>query len=308
MLLVAAKTLLTPLLLALCTIVSHRWGDVVGGWLLGLPMVSGPISIFLTLQHGSLFAESAARSTLLGFVACGIFCLTYVALSEHRSWGLSLAGSVAACLASVALLSLVHLPLVETLIAVAVALLTINALLGCPTEPTRSTTRPSRRGVAARMALSGALVLALTTASGVLGGTVSGLLAPLPILAALMTAAAHRREGVAAVQGLLRGMSVGMWGGVAFFGVVGLLLETASPVATYSIALVAAALAGWLATIVAARRPGLRLQQHFHDAALGRSAHRFEAIGERVPLRNQLRGVDVATLKQAYCGRERAAA
>ena len=85
------------------------------------------------------------------------------------------------------MLSLVHLPLVETLIAVAVALLTINALLGCPTEPTRSTTKPSRRGVAARMALSGALVLALTTASGVLGGTVAVKVAVCPAMTVLAT-------------------------------------------------------------------------------------------------------------------------
>ena len=86
MLLLAAKTLLTPLLLVACTVVSHRWGDLVGGWLLGLPLASGPISVFLAIQHGSVFAAAAARSTLLGFVAVGVFCLTYLALARTRSW------------------------------------------------------------------------------------------------------------------------------------------------------------------------------------------------------------------------------
>jgi hypothetical protein len=307
MLLVAAKTLLTPLLLALCTIVSHRWGDAVGGWLLGLPMVSGPVSIFLALQHGSAFAETAARSTLLGFVAVGIFCLTYLALAEKRSWQLSSAGAMAACIASIALLSFVHLALVQTIVAVALALLAMNALLGSAEAP-HPTSAPSRKGVAGRMAASGVIVLTLTTCSGMLGGTVSGLLAPLPILGVLMAAAAHKREGASAVQGLLRGLAVGMWGGVAFFGVVALLLGTVAPVATYSLALVAAALVGGLATRVAARRPVLRLQQHLHDAALSRAVHGLDPVRERIPLRNQLRRVDVATLKQAYCGRERAAA
>ena len=307
MLLVAAKTLLTPMLLALCTIVSHRWGDTVGGWLLGLPMVSGPISLFLMLQHGPRFAESAARSTLLGFVAVGVFCLTYLALAENRTWQFSLGGAVLACVAAIGLLSLVHLGLVATLAIVVLALLSTNALLGVPVE-SRAAARPSRRGVAARMALSGVIVLVLTTCSGMLGGTVSGLLAPLPILAALMAASAHRREGSSAVQGLLRGLTVGMWGGVAFFGVVGLLLGSATPLATYSTALAAAALAGWLATRIAAWRPGLRLQQHLHDAALSRLAHRFDSVPERVSLGDQLFRVDVATLQQAYRGRERAAA
>jgi hypothetical protein len=307
MLLVVAKTLLTPMLLALCTVVSHKWGDAVGGWLLGLPLVSGPISLFLTLQHGPLFAESAARSTLLGFVAVGVFCVTYLALAENRSWRLALPGSMAACIASIALLSFVHLSLVLTIFAVSLALLAMNALLGGAKSSSRLS-KPSRRGVAARMALSGVLVLALTTCSGALGGTVSGLLAPLPILAALMAAAAHRREGASAVQGLLRGLVVGMWGGVAFFGVVGLLLGGTAPIIAYSTAVMAAGLAGGIATRVASWQPALQVHRHLHDAAAGRALEDLDIVRERISLRDQLRRAEVATLKQVYCGRERAAA
>jgi len=307
MLLVAVKTLLTPLLLALCTVVSHRWGDVVGGWMLGLPMVSGPVSLFLMLQHGSLFAESAARASLLGFAACGVFCLAYLALADRLSWKLSLAGSAAACVVSIGALSLVHLSLAETVLAVALVLLTINALLGGP-KTSRRASMPSLGGVAGRMALSGAVVLAITTFSGLLGGTLSGLLAPLPVLGALMSSSAHRREGADAVQGMLRGLLVGLWGGVAFFAAVAFLLSVAAPLTTYSLAIVVAALTGWVATKVAAWRPTLRLEQHFHDAALGRVLHRLDRVRERVSLGDQRGGIDVATLEQAYRGGERAAA
>lgn len=307
MLLVAAKTLLTPILLALCTFVSHKWGDVVGGRLLGLPMVSGPISLFLLLQHGPLFAESAARSTLLGLVACGVFCLAYLALAERRPWQLSLAGAAAACVIAIAGLSLVHLALAPTLIAVVLSLLAVNVLVGSP-EASHRASKSSRRGVAGRMALSGVIVLTLTTCAGALGGTVSGLLAPLPVLAGLMAAAAHRREGAAGVQGLLRGLAVGMWGGVAFFGVVALLLGAAPALVTYSLALTAAVLAGWLAASIAAWRPVLRLQQHFHDAALGRALHRFDAVRQLVSLGDAGSGIHVAALEETYCGGERAAA
>ena len=84
MLLLATKTLLTPILLALCTAASHHWGNAVGGWLLGLPLASGPLSLFLALQHGGRFAASAARSSLLGFLAVGVFCLVYLALAKSR--------------------------------------------------------------------------------------------------------------------------------------------------------------------------------------------------------------------------------
>ena len=315
MLLVVAKTLLTPLLLVLCTVVSRRWGDAVGGWLLGLPMVSGPVSLFLAIQHGSSFAESAARSTLLGFVAVGVFCLVYLSLAENHGWKLSLTGSVAACMATVAAFAIVHLSLAETFVAVPLALLAIGALLGARSgsasaAEVRPVVAPSKRGIAARMALSGALVLALTTASGALGGTVSGLLAPLPILAALMAAAGHRREGAGAARGLLRGLATGLWGGVAFFGVVAALLGSSAvqPAEAYALAALAAAVAGWAATRVSAARPLLRLQKHPEHPSFAGPLHGLDCSRERIPLGDQLRRVDVATLKQAYCGRERAAA
>lgn len=283
MLLLAAKTLLTPLLLVACTIVSHRWGDLVGGWLLGLPLASGPVSVFLSIQHGSAFAAAAARSTLLGFVAVGVFCLTYLALARTHSWKLSLAGAMSACLATTAGLSFVQLPLAEAIPAVAVALLAMNLLLG-RSETTGSQSTPRVGGVAARMAIAGLVVCALTTFSGLLGGTVTGLLAPLPVLAAVMAAAAHRREGFEATQGLLRGIVVGMWGGVAFFAVVSVFIGQTSQPVTYASAALAAGLAGWTATRIASFRPRLRLQQHLQHTPLGGALHRFDAAFERISL------------------------
>ena len=41
------KLLLTPVLIAIATLASRRYGPAFGGWLAGLPLVSGPVSIFL---------------------------------------------------------------------------------------------------------------------------------------------------------------------------------------------------------------------------------------------------------------------
>jgi hypothetical protein len=300
MLLIIAKSTLTPLLLVFCTFVSNRWGDSVSGWLLGLPLASGPISVFLELEHGRRFAWSAAQSTLLGFVAVGVFCLTYLALARRRSWRMSLAGSAVACLATTGLLSFAHLTLVETFVAVAVALVAMNFLLG-DSEIERTTVAPkaSAPGIAVRMVIAGGLVLALSTCSGLLGGNVSGLLAPLPVLAALMAVTAHRRVGLGAAQGLLRGIVVGMWGGVAFFAAVAVLIYRLPVGATYAAAVVCAGLVGWAATRVAALHPRLRLQKHFEDAPFLRSAHRGHRVGEPVALCDQCRRVYVPAFKQA---------
>jgi hypothetical protein len=310
MLFVLAKSLLTPLLLALCTIVSRRWGDVVGGWLLGLPLASGPVSLFLEQQHGAAFAATAAYSTLFGFVAVGAFCVTYLALAEKHSWRVSLAGSLAVCLGIAAALAQLRMPLVAALAVSVVGVATAAGMLGEAqieaTAPARAL--PSVRGTVARMAIAGGLVLAITAASGVLGGSVSGMIAPMPVLAALMAAAAHRRYGSGAVQGLLRGIVVGLWGGVAFFAVVAATVGALAPAVAYAAAAVAAALAGWTATRVARRRPLLRLQQHLEHASLGRPLHRRDPIGEPVALSDERRRIDLLALEQAQRRRERAAA
>lgn len=308
MLFVLAKSLLTPVLLAVCTMVSRRWGDAVGGWLLGLPLASGPVSLFLELQHGPAFAAAAAYSTLFGFVAVAVFCVTYLALAERYSWRTSLAGSVAACLGVAAALSQLHLPLMAAVAVSAVGVATMAGVLGAAEGDATPRRSPSVRGTVARMAIASALVLTITTASGVLGGSASGMLAPMPVLAALMAAAAHRREGSAAVQGLLRGIVLGLWGGVAFFAVVGGLVASMAPGLAYAIALLAAAAVGWTATRVAARRPLLRLQEHLEHAALGRSPHRLDSVAEWVAFSDERRRVDLIALEQAQRRRERAAA
>jgi len=285
MMLLAAKTLLTPVLLALCTIASHHWGNAVGGWLLGLPLASGPLSIFLAVQQGGNFAASAARSSLLGFLAVGVFCLVYLGLAKVRSWRFSLAGAIAACLGTVALLSLVHLTVVHTIPLVIMVLVGMNAMLG-EAIAVHSSSRPSVGGVALRMVLAGTVVFALTAFAGTLGGTITGLLAPLPVLAAIMTVSAHRKEGADAARGLLRGIVVGMWGGVAFFAVVALFIGNETQLVTYAAATIAAAVAGGAASGVSALQPRLRLKKYLHHSGLGSTLHRFDTVFERVSFRD----------------------
>ena len=72
---VALKLLLAPLLILLATLAGRRWGPAVGGWLAGLPLTSGPVSLILALEQGPEFAARAALGTLfvcwrVGFGAC----------------------------------------------------------------------------------------------------------------------------------------------------------------------------------------------------------------------------------------------
>src|SRR5664280_3746925 len=47
------RLVLTPLSIGGASIAARRWGPVFGGWLISLPLTSGPVSLFLVLDRGS---------------------------------------------------------------------------------------------------------------------------------------------------------------------------------------------------------------------------------------------------------------
>src|SRR5215469_18486741 len=71
------KLIVTPLLIAIATLVTRRCGPGVGGWLAGFPLTSAPVSVFLAIEQGPAFAAGAAVGTLLGLAAMGFSCLVY---------------------------------------------------------------------------------------------------------------------------------------------------------------------------------------------------------------------------------------
>ncbi len=84
--LLALKLVLTPLLIGGATLAARRWGPLVGGWLVALPLTSGPVLLFLALDHGPSFAAEAAVGALLGLAAIVGFSLAYAAISPRGPW------------------------------------------------------------------------------------------------------------------------------------------------------------------------------------------------------------------------------
>ncbi len=239
MVLVLAKVLVSPLLLAGSTYAVHRWGPLVGGLLLGLPLVSAPISALLFAQYGQNFAIHAAYGTLLGFVAAGAFYASYSAVSPVRPWWQSLIVAYGAFFLTAGALSLLNVTLSRVFMLVAVALAALAFAIVVPRRPP-APQAPRKRTLATRMAIAAGIVLAITTLARFLGPELSGFLTPLPVLAAIMAASSQRQSGSDAVHGLLRGAAFGTWGGAAFFSVVIMLAGHTRPIAVYAAAAVMA--------------------------------------------------------------------
>jgi hypothetical protein len=235
MTLLLAKVVLTPLLIAVVTLAGRRWGPAVGGWLAGLPLTSGPVSVFLALEQGPGFAARAAVGTLAGLVGVGCFCLVYARLARSHSWILATWGGIAAYLASAALLSLIPLSLGPTAGSTLALLLlafrflpTTAGRVGAPAAP--------RWDLLTRMAVATALVLVLTATAAVLGPKLSGLLSPFPVFATVLAVFTHRHAGAASTQQLLRGIVLGSFAFAGFFVVVAAALERWQVAGTYSVA------------------------------------------------------------------------
>ena len=58
------KLVLTPALIGTATLAGRRWGQSVGGWLVGLPLTTGPVAFFIALDHGAAFGAAAVVGSL----------------------------------------------------------------------------------------------------------------------------------------------------------------------------------------------------------------------------------------------------
>src|SRR5438067_12515333 len=97
------KLVVTPVLITGATLVGRRWGETMSGWLVGLPLTSGPVVLFLALDHGAQFAASAAVGVILGTASQAAVALAYGWLVRGRDeWTLAAGGgTIAFALATV---------------------------------------------------------------------------------------------------------------------------------------------------------------------------------------------------------------
>jgi hypothetical protein len=248
----ALKLVLTPRLIAVATLAGRRWGPGVGGWVTGLPLTSGPVSVFLALEQGPEFAARAATGTLLGLVSVATFCVGYSASARHATWGVSAAAGVGAFVAATAILGQLSVSIAPAC-ALVCALLGVAAVAIPVSGPHRPRVPAPPWDLPVRMGVATGMVLLLTAAAQALGPALTGLLTPFPVFALVLSVFAHRVQGGQVAARLLRGVVVGSFAFAAFFLVVGTGLPRWGLVGTYGAA-VASALAVNVLTLAIARR------------------------------------------------------
>jgi hypothetical protein len=214
------KVALAPLLVVGVTLAARRWGPRVGGMLIALPVVAGPILLVITLEHGEVFGARVARGALLGIIALSAFCVVFAAAAAARMrWPAALLIGWAAYAGVAACGSRWDAPPVAGLSAALVALLLARAFLSSKNHVDALSPSPSW-DLYARAGATAVLVIVLTTVAGTLGPAVSGVLTPFPVAGSVLAAFTLAHDGPAASVAMLRGFVIALPGfAVCFFAV-----------------------------------------------------------------------------------------
>jgi hypothetical protein len=247
------KMSLTPLLIASATIIARRWGPAVGGWFVGLPLTSGPVSLFLALEQGAEFAAASAANSLVGQCGIAVFCIVYAKSARGSAWLRSCCLSLAIYFPAMEWLSLPSLGLPSTCgVAFAIQFATL-LIIGRPAAVLAMRLSPWW-DLPLRMGVAVTVVLSITGFAVALGPKWSGLLAPFPAFTLIMTVFAHQQYGPVAAHQLLYGVVVGAFGAITFFCIVAFGLTSLGIAATFTVATLATfALNGLILTLMLRR-------------------------------------------------------
>lgn len=219
------KLLLTPVLVGSASLVGRRWGPRVSGWLVALPLTSGPIVFFLCLTEGVRFAGAVAVATLAGAITQAAFCLFYSWIALRWGWaGALVAGCLGFAVATM-LLQPLTLPALPMFLLVTFILVLTLRLMPPTSLPQTPPVRPaSAWDIPTRMVVTTSFVLLLTGSAPALGAHLTGLLAPFPLYGTILAVFTQRHVGAGASIQVLRGLLLGLFSFAGFFLVLALLV------------------------------------------------------------------------------------
>lgn len=224
--LILLKLTLTPFFVGGASLAARRWGPAIGGWIVSLPLTSGPVLFFLAAEHGSAFAADASVGALLGMGAIVVFGLGFTLASVRGPAAAILVASISFAAAGLVLQAVSAWPF--TLLAVLVLLAIATAIWRLPSRGgARTAVTHPIWDLPARVIVGTVLVLALTGIAPLLGAVPSGIVSTFPVYVSVLAVFAMVHEGRPAALGVLRGVLTGMFGTVAFYAAVHTLLVPA---------------------------------------------------------------------------------
>lgn len=234
------KLVLAPVIIGSASLAGRKWGPAVSGWIVGLPLTSGPVAFILAISHDTTFAFGAIRGTLSGGFSLIAFCLTYAWLARRFNWVITALGSISVFAGMTTLLQNIDLPYIPLFFAIMLVIVIGLWLMPKQVELEVSQSTPSQWDIPARILIGTSFILLMTGIAPYIGPRLTGLLTTIPLYAGILTIFAHRHHGHAGANSVLRGLILGLFSFAGFYLVLGLLIQNTSLLISFSAATLSA--------------------------------------------------------------------
>lgn len=235
------KLILAPLIIGSASMAGRKWGPAVSGWIVGMPLTSGPVIFFVALSHDAAFAANAVLGVISGGLSLVAYTLTYAWVSTRFRWQIALASSLIVFALSTTLLQNFTFPLWPIFFMV-VSTILLGLFLMPREDVELSNAQPGPWDIPMRILIGTSFILLLTGIAPLIGSRLTGLLTTIPLYVTILTVFAHRHQGAAAAAHVLRGLLYGLFAFAGFFIVLSLLIERASLGVAFGSAILAALL------------------------------------------------------------------
>jgi hypothetical protein len=223
MFLLVLRIAIAPLIVAAGTLVQRRFGNAIGGLVIGLPLTSLVLLWLVALQHGSAFASSMSGAILIGTTSQVAVIWVYAALAPRISPALAMAAALGTFVLGIGVLNVVN---VSVLFASVLAAAGFAVALYWWPYTDFGPQESGRYRLVLRIIISASFTLFLVVSAGRLGPGFSGLIAALPMMSLLMAYLTHRELGANASAQFLHGVTKGSFAYVASMYVLAVLLRT----------------------------------------------------------------------------------
>ena len=199
------KVAIAPVIVLSVSYLQRRFGDRFGGWLIGLPITTGPFLLIIGIQEGVVFAGKTAHGVLLGQMALIVFCWAYSRAALRNSWLVALSIGTLACLATGLIVTSFKFSIWVS--APALILLWLLAMRLWPKDGSfTQKISPPRWEIPVRIVVTLVLLVSLSALAPHVGAKVAGALSTYPVIASVLGAFNQRRFGAAATVSTLRGL------------------------------------------------------------------------------------------------------
>jgi len=191
----ALRMAITAAFVVSSSVITEKSGPVIGALVATLPISAGPSYVFLALDHDAAFIAEGALASLPVNAATIFLGLTYVILAQRRGVVVSAGAAIAVWIALAFVIRQYHWSLVAGLIVNAITFAICVPLLARYRHAKMPPITRRWYDIPLRASLVATLVATVVTLSGVVGPSISGMLALFPIVFTSMMLILHPRIG-----------------------------------------------------------------------------------------------------------------